>query len=351
MQVQPWPEEGLERVESCPICGEVARDLLYEGLTDRIFFCAPGRWSLYRCMACGSAFLDPRPTSATIAMAYDIYFTHDDGAEGVKSLFGLLKRRLRNGYINGLYNKNIQPTSKIGYLITSLLPSKRRQIDESVRHLPTTRPPGTLVDIGCGNGQFLRIAMQLGWQAWGVDIDPKAVATARRTGAKVIQGGFPGTGLPSQHFDIVTLSHVIEHVHDPIAAFREIFRILKPDGQIWLATPNIQSFGHERFGADWRGLEPPRHLVLFTRNSLETALISTGFVEIEYKPCPPLASWFYQSSLRIANGLEQAIGGVTTLPLTLKLEAKVADFRVALNPSRCENIVVTAKKSKSSIAG
>jgi len=345
MEIQPWPQEGLERVESCPICGEVDRELLYEGLTDRVFFCAPGRWSLYRCMACGSAFLDPRPTPATIAMAYNIYFTHDDGVEGAKGLFGSLKRRLRNGYINGLYNKNIQPASKIGHLITSLLPPKRRQIDESVRHLPTTRPPGTLVDIGCGNGQFLRMAMQLGWQTWGVDIDPKAVATARKTGAKVIHGGFPDTGLPSQHFDLVTLSHVIEHVHDPIAALQEVFRILKPGGQIWISTPNMESGSHARFGPTWLALDSPRHLVIFTRQSLKTALISAGFSDVDYKPCPMHATEIFKNSLRISRGEDPFGSEESKLPLFLYFEAKLADFQALLNPSLCENIIATAKKS------
>lgn len=61
----------------------------------------------------------------------------------------------------------------------------------------------------------------------GVDLDPKAVETAQKTGATTLQGGFPDTGLPSAHLDIVTLSHVIEHVHGPLAALREAFRVLK----------------------------------------------------------------------------------------------------------------------------
>ncbi len=339
---RPWPTDGLERVEQCPICGNPNRSLLYEGLIDKIFFCAPGQWSLYRCTDCGSAYLDPRPTPATIGLAYNAYYTHEEPNDTPKGWIGRLKRGLRNGYLNDLYRMQLRPAHKAGGWIIPLLPQKRR-IDESVRHLPPDCKPGNLVDIGCGNGEFLQIARALGWETWGIDLDPKAVETALKTGATVTQGGLPDTGLPSERFDVVTLSHVIEHVHDPLATLKEIFRILKPGGQIWLATPNLNSFGHARFRSDWRGLEPPRHLVLFTRASVEHALRATNFIDIHHKPCRPQATEFYQNSYRISlGGAPNFIRG--SLPLTLRFSGFIADIITFLSSSRCENIVLTAAR-------
>ncbi len=344
MQDTQWPKDGLERVERCLICGNVERILLHDRLTDKVFFCAPGQWSLYQCQTCGAAYLDPRPTTETIAMAYSEYYTHEEPANTKHGLLADIKRRLRNDYLNSRYHTDFSPSSKLGRWITPLLITKRIQLDERVRHLPAT--PGTLVDIGCGNGEYLRTAMDLGWETWGIDLDPKAVETAINTGATVIHGGFPDTGLPSQYFDVVTLSHVIEHVHNPIAAMQEVFRILRPGGQIWIATPNLDSFGHRRFGPDWRGLEPPRHLVLFTRKSLNKALFDTGFVNFQNKTCRPQAYEFYKNSFRIFLSRHQTKTEDFSLTLPLQLEARIADFIAKFISTGCENLVITAMRPK-----
>jgi SAM-dependent methyltransferase len=81
-------------------------------------------------------------------------------------------------------------------------------------------------------------------------------------------------------YDVITLSHVIEHVHDPSALLRAIYRMLRPGGLLWLETPNLDSLGHARFGRNWRGLEPPRHLLLFSVDSLKFALAQAGFTRL-----------------------------------------------------------------------
>ena len=80
---------------------------------------------------------------------------------------------------------------------------------------------------------------------------------------------------------MITLSHVIEHVHNPVALLKVCRRLLKPTGQLWLETPNIDGAGHRQYMKNWRGLEPPRHLVLFNSQSLAKALFASGFARIE----------------------------------------------------------------------
>jgi len=79
---------------------------------------------------------------------------------------------------------------------------------------------------------------------------------------------------------------VIEHVHDPKSALRQSFRLLKPNGKLYLETPNIESVGHKEFGENWRALEPPRHLTIFSWAALENFLAQLGF-DILRHPCAP----------------------------------------------------------------
>ncbi|MBK8750222.1 MAG: class I SAM-dependent methyltransferase [Candidatus Competibacteraceae bacterium] len=279
--VENWPESGLESVKQCPVCGSEQRTLLYDGLTDRVFRTAPGHWTLYQCTSCGSAYLDPRPNQATVGLAYGSYYTHDGQDHPTIRRIGRLRTMLHdwlNGYMNVCYGLKRQPASALGRWMIPLLPPLQAAADTECRHLP--RPlvgGGALLDVGCGNGGFLMLAQEMGWSAEGIDLDSKAVATARQRGLVVRQGGIEILSDEQEKYDVITLSHVIEHVHDPLDLLRNIYRLLKPGGSLWLETPNLASLGHKRFGENWRDLDAPRHLVLFTPDSLRQALKQVGF--------------------------------------------------------------------------
>ena len=165
-----------------------------------------------------------------------------------------------------------------GRLIPRVAPARGALVDREIRHLPAI-PGGRLLDVGCGSGAFLVQMAALGWRAQGIDPDPAAVASAREAGLSVTQGTLADLDLDEHAgaFDAVTLSHVIEHLHDPAEDLRRVHRLLRPGGLLWIATPNLEALGLRRFGRDWLGLDPPRHLVLFTRASLERLLRDTGF--------------------------------------------------------------------------
>ena len=100
-----WPAEELEAGDRCPLCGCADRKALHQDLTDRVFFCAPGRWSLYQCGGCEGAYLDPWPTLESIARAYSSYYTHEPEGEddATPSAFERLKQAAYNGYLNAQY--------------------------------------------------------------------------------------------------------------------------------------------------------------------------------------------------------------------------------------------------------
>lgn len=342
---QDWPSEGLEHVEHCPVCNAVERLLLYDDLQDRIFFCAPGSWRLYGCRSCGSAYLDPRPTPAAIGLAYGTYFTHaENPSEKFEHLnwFRRIRRMLANGYRNHRFGTNFQPANRLGVVVAKLLARQRGVIDAELRHIPRGSPGMRLLDVGCGNGEFLVRARAKGWDVVGVDPDPKAVEVACSRDLDVRQGGVETLDPGRERFDGITLSHVIEHVHDPLTVLRMCHTLLKPGGWIWLETPNLDALGRQRYQANWRGIEPPRHLVLFTRISLAQTLQLTGFHAIQDQPYRPLCSNIFAASEAIARS--ENPWGTTHLSKEGRRAVKNAERKAHNDPRLREFITLIAWK-------
>jgi 2-polyprenyl-3-methyl-5-hydroxy-6-metoxy-1,4-benzoquinol methylase len=339
---EAWPPEGLETVVKCPVCGEADRRTLHPDLVDNVFRVAPGKWILYQCQACQSAYLDPRPSSATIGIAYSNYYTHHATVERNKivgSSFSLLRRALANGYLNARYGTRYSPSNVLGILAATVFHSKREALDVSFRWLPKPLLGYRLLDIGCGNGTFLLKAREAGWQVVGIDPDPKAIEMARQFGLDTHVGFIDVLDGQAECFDVITLSHVIEHIHDPRAALSAIQRLLKPGGMLYLETPNIQSLGFSIFGKNWRGIESPRHVVLYSICGVQHLLHSCGFGNIELKRRRLVGREMFLKSFRLALGYSPYAIEPKSLPLALALKSWVK-----APVSRLEFITLTSRK-------
>jgi SAM-dependent methyltransferase len=150
-----------------------------------------------------------------------------------------------------------------------------------MRYLPPLPAGGRVLDVGFGSGAFMCLAKQVGWQVSGVDPDPVAVANGRKAGMDVRHGGIEAFSDALETFNVITLSHVIEHVHDPINTIKLAHSLLIPGGRLYIVTPNIDAYGHQNFKECWRGLEPPRHLTIFNWSSMLRALEEAGFLSVE----------------------------------------------------------------------
>jgi 2-polyprenyl-3-methyl-5-hydroxy-6-metoxy-1,4-benzoquinol methylase len=300
------------RSRPCPVCFLCGTpgELLYEGVKDRLFG-APGIWNLKRCPnpACGLLWLDPMPLEEDIAKAYCSYYTHEDGPLPPGTFFRRMYSYMRTGYLESKYDYRCVRRNRWGRLLAHLLylhAPRRRSIDLSVFCLKS-KLNGRLLEVGCGSGATLEIMNQLGWQAEGVDFDRAAVEQARRKGLTVHLGTLAKLKLSGNTFDAIGARHFIEHVPDPIEMLRECRRLLKPGGLLVLITPNARSWGHSRFQADWRGLEPPRHLHVFTRSSLATACALAGFGSGDCRSVVRISSILQESRMLRRTGKADSV--------------------------------------------
>lgn len=237
----------------------------------------------------------------------------------------------------------VVPASRLGVALFYCLPNLRRRIDCSTRCLPRVQAGSRLLDVGAGNGDYLRLARRLGWEAVGVDSDPVVVENATAANLTVRQGGVDAFLDQPASFDAITLNHAIEHMHHPRQTLQHVFELLKPGGFLYMETPNIEALGHGRFGEHWRGLEPPRHLVLFSWKSLEDLLCQTGF-EIDNRI---IRSEEYPAFAAKSRALREGRNPYSNKPkFSDRLRSLWYSLYLHLNHARTEVITITARKPR-----
>ena len=138
---------------------------------------------------------------------------------------------------------------------------------------------GTILDIGCGIGLFLREAKFRGWHVHGIDVSPFAVSYARQElGLETVkQMDVENLDYDHDSMDAVTLYHVIEHVISPRSLLESIRGILKKGGLLFIEAPDISSRRARRAGLNWKYIKVPEHLNYFSAETLSRLLEETGF--------------------------------------------------------------------------
>src|SRR5258708_4652313 len=213
-----WPSEITETLDACPACDSGSISILHSAVEDRVFG-SPGTWTIWQCHDCGVSFLNPRLTPAAIGGAYVSYYTH------VVPPKRTLRNRLRDFVVDAYAKNHLGRSSAVhlrwsDWVVRWRLPTVAESLRWTYRYLPRAWAGATLLDVGCGNGDFLRQVQAVGWDAIGLESDPQSYSIASARKLNVMRGSVPDTGLPDNSFDAVTLNHVIEHVHDPRSVMR-----------------------------------------------------------------------------------------------------------------------------------
>ncbi len=248
----------LERVR-CNCCGSeehepVARGRDYEYDTSDTWVEA------VRCRRCGLVYLNPRPTAAALATIYpDNYYAYDFSTS-MPAIVRWVKDRVDARKV-GLYRR--------------LVPAA-----------------GRILDVGCGDGRILDMLRRHGrpdWDLWGIEFNERAATVARDAGYTVRVGRFEDIALEPEHFDLIIMNQLIEHVDDPRGMVTKARAALRPGGHLVIETPNLDSLDARLFRRRyWGGYHFPRHFTLFDTRTLATLVAAAGLEPVEKRPllCP-----------------------------------------------------------------
>lgn len=332
--------------EKCFLCNS-ASILHAERMTDRLFG-SSGEWSIRCCKnpECGFLWISPKPTPSVLAKAYESYYTHVEKKQ--ESLLRNLYQRFRRGYLSisyGYQDADLTLLDKAGGYLLGCLAHRQAAFDASVMWLDAL-PGGNLLEIGCGDGERMVLLGSLGWRVQGLEPDQSAAEIASNKGLKVLACTLEETNFPSETFDAVLMSHVIEHLPDPLSAVRECFRILRPGGKLIMLTPNTDGLGHRWYGRDWFHLDPPRHLFLFNRAAMYRLLEGVeGYSRISCRSVVRDAHWTFAASRSLRKNGSYTFGALPMLERVYGLVQLYYEWvLLKINPRVGEELLVIAQK-------
>lgn len=243
--------ENLIELETvnCDLCGSNNYCILCKSRDYR--FGRRQKYNIVKCNYCGLIYINPRPTSQSIKRLYEEDYTPENKVVilpklEVKKLKVILKKFWHR--VNGNY------------------------VDEIL-----AKTSERVLDIGCGQGYFLQSLKAMGLDTYGVEINHQLVEICQELGLNVFHGSLEEIRFSDNFFNTIIMSQIIEHLPSPKKTLKEVFRVLKPSGKVFIYCPNANSYLSRLFGKYWHGWHLPFHFYAFTKDTIEKLAVETGF--------------------------------------------------------------------------
>ncbi|MEZ4771714.1 MAG: class I SAM-dependent methyltransferase [Bacteroidia bacterium] len=261
--------------QTCPVCASPKIHLVFSPKDHTV---SGEPFQVWHCDQCSFRFTQDIPVPEEIGSYYksEDYISHSNTNKGI---------------VNRLYQMVREITLK----------GKRNLITQS-----SGKNSGKILDIGCGTGEFLGKMKNSGWETLGLEPDEGAASLAKKNHGLSVLPSDQLFSLENGAYDVITMWHVLEHVHELKAYLQKIQLLLKPNGLLIIAVPNYQSLDAEKYGEFWAAYDVPRHLYHFSPGSMKFLLEEQQFQLMEMKRMPFDA--FYVSLLS-----EKYISGKTRL--------------------------------------
>ena len=246
---------SLETLQKCPVC-QGSSFSNYLNVED--YTVSHKEFSIQECNSCNFLFTNPRPSQEEIGAYYqsEEYISHHDES---KTLMSKVYKSVRDYTISGKVK-----------MINELVPVK-----------------GTILDVGCGTGNFIQACKLDGWKISGTEPDAGANKVASERVGEPVFSSIDDAQLAGKTYDIITLWHVLEHIHLLNETVSWLEKHLNPKGKIIIAVPNPQSHDAQKYRRFWAAYDVPRHLYHFTKRSMSKLM---GYHNLEVAKVLPM--WF-----------------------------------------------------------
>ncbi len=288
----------------CPVCGSTD---LRPSLAAIDYTVSQEVFDIQQCAGCSLRITQNIPDESGIGAYYrsDAYISHTD---------------TRKGLMNRLYHL-IRKKTLIG---------KRNHIRQYAG-----LQQGSILDIGCGTGAFLNTMQMAGWQVIGLEPDETASQNARTLYGLETRSPEHLYSMDVHSIDVVTMWHVLEHVHRLSETMSAIGRVIRPDGTVFIAVPNYTSLDAVHYGAAWAAYDVPRHLYHFSPESMHVLLERHGFTFNRILPM-----WY--DSFYVSMLSERYQGGSMISAFLTGLRSNINALR---DKSRCSSLIYVAKRA------
>lgn len=291
--------------EQCPVCQATTINNVFDCVDDTV---SKELFTVVHCNTCQNRFTNNVPSQDTIGKYYksDAYVSH---SESSASFINWVYLRVRN----------------------FTLLSKKKLIESFTQ--PNQR---TLLDVGAGTGAFASYMQAANWAVTGLEPDADAIAVAQKNNQISLQPIANLFTLPHGSYDIITMWHVMEHVHQLHDYMAQLAKLLAPQGKLIIAVPNYTSKDAEIYGKDWAAYDVPRHLYHFSPQGMNYFAEKHGLRVKTIKPMWFDAVYVSMLSEKIKTGKPSLIKGL--------INGIRSNLQTLTNTEKCSSVIYIISK-------